>query len=94
MFLPEISKIIGEFGIELPAHISAIPLAVILFSIVQIILGFIIDKRITATQVLTKDYQIVAMMLLLINLTIIPIMFILMSFSINQSLYYELNLLN
>ena len=90
--LPELSRDLSSFGITIPSYVNPVLILIALLSILQIVVGFIVDKKVTSSQSLSKSYQTGAMLLMLINSTLLPIIFVLISSSITQSVYSQLGI--
>ncbi len=92
VWLPEMSKNLNEFGITIPSYINPVLILIAILSFLQIIAGFIIDRKVASSQALPKSYQAGAMLLMLINSTLLPLIFALMSFSITQAVHNQFGL--
>ncbi len=92
VWLPEMSRNLSEFSVTIPPYISPVLILIAILSFLQIVTGFIVDKKVSSLQALPKSYQAGAMLLMLINSTLLPIIFVLMSFSITQSVHSQFGL--
>ena len=95
MWLPDAKSSFENMGIEkglsIISYFDIILPIVILFSIFQIIFGFILDRKISSSPTLPKKYITLAMIFLFITLVVAPIAIALISISANMSLYEALN---
>lgn len=87
---PVLSSMIQELGIETGALSSLLYAFVIVF-ILQIVSGFLIDKKISFTFLTPKNYSMIAIIFLCIDFLVFPIAFALTSsLTIQKSLYEKL----
>lgn len=87
IWLPTLKNSLQGLGLNIPTYPSIALTFIIFLSIVQIIFAFIIDKKQTSSQPLPKNYLIVALIFLTINLILVPLVFITVKWAVSQQLY-------
>src|SRR3989344_5162507 len=93
-FIPILSRMIQEFGIETKTFSSVLYVFVIVF-VFQIILGFLIDKKTSFAIFTPKNYSVIAIIFLCIDFLIFPIAFgSTLGLTVQKSLYEKLGELN
>jgi hypothetical protein len=86
-FLPELTNRLQSLNIENPFYLSLVLYISIFLSVSKIVLAFLINKKQKALLPLPGGYTITAIILLIINNILIPIVFLAMLISVNQSMY-------
>ncbi len=93
-FIPILSRMIQEFGIETKTFSSVLYVFVIVF-VFQIISGFLIDKKTSFAIFTPKNYSVIAIIFLCIDFLIFPIAFgSTLGLTVQKSLYEKLGELN
>lgn len=87
---PSMESKLQEAGLNIPSYPVVILAVVSVFSVVQIISSFIIDKKRSISQGISKKVLAVGLAFLAINLTLIPLLFIIIRWTVSQQLYRTL----
>jgi len=90
VWLPEIKSLFRELDLNFPIYPSIFSFFVAFLSTVQIIFGLVIDKKQSSLQPLPKSYLTVALVFLVVNLILIPLIIIPVQWSVFQQLYKKL----